>query len=102
MIAVRGDQATQVTPQLPKRRSSPPPATPAGQPHLAKIANRGDTGDGRVRISYNGAEFVDEPLSGSGWYFKTGAYVQSNTEKGDEPDAVASVVLYGLELEHTD
>ena len=39
--------------------------------------------------------------SGSGWYFKTGSYLQSNTEKGDAADAVGKVVLYQVGVTHT-
>jgi hypothetical protein len=41
------------------------------------------------------------PLSGSGWSFRTGSYLQSDTGKGDAPDAVGSVVLYALSLSHS-
>ncbi len=57
--------------------------------------------DGRVRISYNGTQKVDVALSGSGWYFKTGSYVQSNTTKGDQAEAAATVVLYLLTVRHS-
>ena len=43
----------------------------------------------------------DIAQSGSGWYFKTGSYLQSNTEKGDAPDAVGKVVLYQVDVTHT-
>ena len=39
--------------------------------------------------------------SGTGWYFKTGSYLQSNTEKGDAADAVGKVVLYQVGVTHT-
>jgi hypothetical protein len=40
---------------------------------------------GRVRVRYNDQPPVDLPLSGTGWYYKAGAYVQSNTTTGDRP-----------------
>ena len=39
--------------------------------------------------------------SGSGWYFKTGTYVQSNPSWGEASDAVGQVVLYSLDVQHT-
>jgi Alginate lyase len=58
--------------------------------------------DQRVQVNYNDAKKVDLPLSGSGWYFKTGAYVQSSTSTGDQPPANAQVVVYSLAATHTD
>ena len=55
----------------------------------------------RVRIAYNGVPAADLPLSGSGWYFKAGSYVQSNPGQGDRPDAVGTVVIYALRATHT-
>ena len=37
---------------------------------------------GKVDVLYNGQKKAELPLSGSGWYWKVGAYVQSNTERG--------------------
>jgi hypothetical protein len=56
----------------------------------------------RVQVSYNGATKVDLSLSGSEWYFKAGAYVQSNTSTGDQPPANAQVVIYALTATHSD
>lgn len=56
--------------------------------------------DGHVQVTYDGKQVFDEPIAGSGWYFKTGSYVQSNPDKGDSADAVATVVLYSLKLTH--
>jgi hypothetical protein len=49
-----------------------------------------------VGVSYNGQQKAQLPLSGSGWYWKVGAYVQSNTSKGDSADAAGEVVVYSL------
>ena len=68
-----------------------------GTPYDVTIVAAG----GRVGISYNGTAKVDIARSGSGWYFKTGSYIQSNTAKGDRADAVATVVLYGLSVQHS-
>lgn len=56
--------------------------------------------DGRVRVSYNGVQTADLPLSGDDWYFKVGSYVQSSPERGEEPDAVGTVVVTGLRVTH--
>ena len=56
---------------------------------------------GGVRVSYNGEQKADLPLSGNTWYFKAGAYVQSNPSKGDADTAAGQVVIYSLEVTHT-
>jgi hypothetical protein len=57
--------------------------------------------EGHVQISYNGAQKADLPLAGSGWYFKAGAYLQSNTGKGEKASAVGQVVIYSLTVTHS-
>ena len=42
------------------------------------------TADG-IAVSYNGEHKTDIKTSGSGWYWKVGAYVQSNPEQGRGP-----------------
>jgi Alginate lyase len=56
---------------------------------------------GHVRISYNGVPKVDHATSSTGDYFKAGCYTQSNTSKGDAPDAYAQVVIYRLTVTHS-
>ena len=56
--------------------------------------------DGRIDVLYNGRPAGSIPQSGTGWYFKTGSYLQSNTEKGDAADAVGKVVLYQVRVIH--
>ena len=56
--------------------------------------------DGRIDVLYNGRPAGSIVQSGSGWYFKTGSYLQSNTEKGDAADAVGKVVLYRVRVIH--
>ena len=58
--------------------------------------------EGRVQVRYNDQPPIDLPLSGNGWYFKTGAYVQSNTTTGDRPPASAQVVIYSVATTHND
>jgi len=55
-----------------------------------------------VQVRYNGRPRADLSLSGSTWYFKAGAYVQSNASKGDAANAVGQVIIYSLEIEHTE
>lgn len=56
--------------------------------------------DGRIAVDYDGVRKVDVPVSGSGWYFKSGCYVQSNPGKGEDPAATAQVVVYRLSVQH--
>jgi poly(beta-D-mannuronate) lyase len=55
------------------------------------------TADG-IAVSYNGEHKTDIKKSGSGWYWKVGAYVQSNPGMGEAPDAVGEVVVYSLDM----
>ncbi len=56
---------------------------------------------GHITVSYNGTQMADIPRTGSGWYFKAGSYVQSNPTRGDQPDAVGTVVITALNVKHT-
>ena len=67
-----------------------------GTPYDLEITAAG----GHIRVSYNGTQKADVTNSGSGWYFKTGSYVQSNPSRGDAPDATGQVVLYSLDVQH--
>ena len=60
-----------------------------------------DAAGGHIVVSYNATPKADIVISGSGWYFKTGSYIQSNPSRGDTPDAVGQVVLYALTVQHT-
>jgi alginate lyase len=60
-----------------------------------------DAAGGHIRVAYNAAPKADIVISGSGWYFKTGSYVQSNPARGDNPDALGQVVLYSLNVQHS-
>jgi hypothetical protein len=57
--------------------------------------------DSRVLIYYGGAPRTDIPKSGTGWYFTSGSYVQSNPDKGDDADAAAEVVIYSPQVKRT-
>ena len=73
------------------------PAYVLGTPYDLEIT----AADGHIRASYNGTPKADIAKSGSGWYFKTGTYVQSNLSRGEASDAVGQVVLYSLDVQHT-
>jgi hypothetical protein len=51
-----------------------------------------------IAVAYNGEHKTDIKKSGTGWYWKVGAYVQSNPSKGEAPDAVGEVVVYSLDM----
>jgi len=70
------------------------PAYQLGTPFRVTIVV---TADG-IAVSYNGEHKTDIKKSGSGWYWKVGAYVQSNPSKGEAPDAVGEVVVYSLDM----
>jgi hypothetical protein len=55
----------------------------------------------KVDVLYNGQKKAELPLSGSGWYWKVGAYVQSSTDKGESPDATGEVTVYSIKCVHT-
>jgi hypothetical protein len=73
------------------------PAYRLGTPFNLRVVAAG----GRVEVFYNGVRKAEIARSGSGWYFKTGSYLQSNTSKGDRPDAVARVVIYSARVTHS-
>ena len=73
------------------------PAYVLGTPYDLEII----AADGHIRAVYNGTPKGEIVKSGSGWYFKTGTYVQSNPSWGEASDAVGQVVLYSLDVQHT-
>jgi hypothetical protein len=73
------------------------PAYKLGTPYDLRIT----AADSHIEIFYNGNLAADIPMSGSGWYFKAGAYVLSNPDKGESPDAEGEVVIYSLRVEHS-
>jgi hypothetical protein len=56
---------------------------------------------GKVDVLYNGEKKAELPLSGSGWYWKVGAYVQSNGSTGDGAGATGEVVVYKADISHS-
>jgi hypothetical protein len=72
------------------------PAYVLGTPYNLKIVASG----GHIQVYYNDVLKVDYAKKGSGWYFKAGCYTQSNTDKGDAPDAFAQVIIYSLAVSH--
>lgn len=73
------------------------PAYRLGTPYDLKILAE----DGRIDVFYNGAKKAELHKSGSGWYFKVGAYVQSSVEKGDAEGTPGSVAVYSLKVSHS-
>jgi hypothetical protein len=67
-----------------------------GTPYNVRIVAAG----GKVDVLYNGEQKAELPLSGSGWYWKVGAYVQSNPERGSAPDATGEVTVYSAKITH--
>ena len=56
---------------------------------------------GKVDVLYNGQKKAELPLAGSGWYWKVGAYVQSNGSKGDGASSTGEVVVYKADVKHS-
>ena len=54
----------------------------------------------RISVYYNDVLKVDYAKSGAGYYFKAGVYTQSNTSRGDAPDAYGEVKIYSLSVSH--
>jgi hypothetical protein len=73
------------------------PAYVLGTPYDLRIVAT----EGRIDVWYNGTHAGGLDQSGSGWYFKTGSYLQSNTDRGDAADAMAKVVLYSVGVTHS-
>jgi hypothetical protein len=73
------------------------PAYKLGDRFRVKIQSAGGT----VKVWFNGAPKASLPINGAGNYFKAGAYVNSNPEKGADPSDVGQVVIYGLKITHT-
>ena len=66
-----------------------------GTPYNVRII----AADSKVEVLYNGQKKAELPLSGSGWYWKVGAYVQSNSGTGDASGSGA-VTVYALNVDH--
>jgi hypothetical protein len=60
-----------------------------------------DASDSKVVVFYNDQQKADLPLAGDGWYWKVGAYVQSNVERGADPGAIGEVVLHSVRVTHS-
>jgi hypothetical protein len=57
--------------------------------------------DGEVKVWHDGELKASLPISGSGNYFKAGAYVNSNPDKGADSSDVGQVVIYDVEISHS-
>jgi hypothetical protein len=60
-----------------------------------------DASDSKIVVFYNGQQEADLPLAGDGWYWKIGAYVQSNVERGADPGAIGEVVVHSVRVTHS-
>jgi Alginate lyase len=67
-----------------------------GTPFDTKIV----AADGKVDVLYNGQKKAELPLEGSGWYWKVGAYVQSNGDHGDGGNSSGAVTVYRANITH--
>lgn len=68
----------------------------------ARFTVRLEASGGHIRAYYGdlGTPKVDVSRNASGCYFKAGVYTQSNTSKGDAPDAYGEVIIYDLVVTH--
>jgi poly(beta-D-mannuronate) lyase len=57
--------------------------------------------DGRIKVAFNDRTMLTLDETGSGMYFKAGAYTQSNPSKGDVAPAAGQVIIYKLAVTHT-
>jgi Alginate lyase len=55
---------------------------------------------GHIRVWYDGAMKADLPITATNSYFKAGAYVNSNTSKGEKASAEGQVVVYRATVNH--
>jgi hypothetical protein len=67
----------------------------------AEFTIRFGTSDGAIMVLYNGNYVASWNAPGTGNYFTTGAYVLTNTSKGDAPEAYGEIVLKELAVSHT-
>ena len=68
-----------------------------GTPYHVRIV----AADSKVDVLYNGEKKAELPLTGSGWYWKVGAYVQANGSKGDGAGSTGEVVVYKADISHS-
>lgn len=72
------------------------PAYKLGTPYRVRIV----AADSRVTVQYNDEAPVTLPLSGTGWYFKVGAYVQANGSQVTDPSTTGEVTVYSATVTH--
>jgi hypothetical protein len=56
--------------------------------------------DGHIKVWYNDQQKADLDVPATKSYFKAGAYVNSNPDKGASPSDVGKVTIYGLKITH--
>ncbi|MDB4637699.1 polysaccharide lyase family 7 protein [Planctomycetaceae bacterium] len=57
--------------------------------------------EGEIKVFYNSQLKFSWKVSRPGCYFKAGCYTQSNTRKGDLPNAYAEVAITRIKISHT-
>jgi Ni/Co efflux regulator RcnB len=58
--------------------------------------------ESKVEVYYNDEKRADVPKTGTSWYFKTGAYLQTNvTDWGEEAGAYGEVTIHALKVTHS-
>jgi hypothetical protein len=60
------------------------------------VVPRPDEDKDLVQVYYQGELAAEIEGRGTSWYFKAGAYLQTNPEQGERPDAVGKVVIWRL------
>lgn len=55
---------------------------------------------GRIRAFFEGTQIMVWPYEGEGLYFKAGCYVQSNPQRGDDPESYGEVEIQKLYVTH--
>jgi hypothetical protein len=68
-----------------------------GTPYDLRLVAEG----GKVDVFYNDQKKAELPLSGSGWYWKVGAYVQSNGKHGDSASSTGAVTVFKADVTHS-
>jgi hypothetical protein len=63
-----------------------------------EVVPRPDEDADLIRVYYDGRLVVEIEARGSAWYFKFGAYLQTNPERGEDPDATGEVVVFRYAL----
>jgi poly(beta-D-mannuronate) lyase len=77
-VAARGQAADRPVRDGAERSFVVDPTTPSARPYDLRLVAT----DGRIDVLYNGRPAGSIPQSGTGWYFKTGSYLQIQHREG--------------------